>query len=165
MEIKLLVEQFYDKANTDFSEEAIFEKGICSDNGKKDLLIEELKHRELSTLELIFLLSKCSIKELEGFVKMAESRKERQGKSVGAYRKDIDDNFVRKAYTTGVTITTLNGNEFKRMTISEIARHFDCSYSAIVSRLKKMGIYQSREEMINDREEVVTVSELFSQLK
>lgn len=51
MEIRVLVEQFYDKANTDFSEETIFEKGICTDNGKKDLLLEDLKNRDLSTLE------------------------------------------------------------------------------------------------------------------
>lgn len=165
MEIRVLVEQFYDKANTDFSEETIFEKGICTDNGKKDLLLEDLKNRDLSTLELIYLLSNCSKKELEGFVKMAESHKERQGKSVGAYRKDIDDDFVRKAYTYGVTITTLNGNEFKRMTVSELARYFDCSYSAIVSRLKRMGVYRSKEETINEKEEVIAVSELFRQLK
>ena len=96
---------------------------------------------------------------------MAESHKERQGKEVGAYRKDIDDDFVRRAYTCGVTVTTLNGNEFRRMTVNEIAKYFDCSYSAIVSRLKKMGVYRSKEETINEKEEVITVTELFKQLK
>lgn len=127
---------------------------LFAEESRKKQILNALDNENIDKLELLLKISKCSNKELLGFLKMVDYRRNKVGKTVGNYREDVENDFIIQAYTKGVNVQTVHGIIFKKLSASEIARHCNCSYSTVVSRLKKLGIYQYKNSELAYQREV-----------